>query len=69
MKYKTLADLITAYRSEELSSENSKMYLDANDATLTVSLGSDKYENVFTADPSDLIMQCLDLFGIPWEWS
>lgn len=69
MKYKTLADLINAYHSGELTRDTARMYLDANDATVTVSLGDDEYEDVFTIDPSDLITECLTLLGIPWEWS
>lgn len=73
MKYKTLAELVSAYSSGELSPENSKMYLDANDATVTHHSPDDpdwlKAVDVFSMRPHDLLGQCLDLLGIPYEWS
>lgn len=61
MKYRSIAALVEAYRSGELSF-NDRLVLD-NDLTF-VYAGE---ECVYRSDPGDDFTDALDLLNIPWE--
>jgi hypothetical protein len=62
MKYRTLADLINAYHSGELSHRADKLTID-NDSVYVY----DGYNETFEMHPHDLLRQALDLLQVPWE--
>lgn len=61
MKYKTLEELIEAYRSEELSGD---CWLSIDNDTTFVYVND---EEVFSMDPNDLLAEALYLLGVPSE--
>ena len=69
MKYNTLAELLAAYKSGELSKED-KLSID-NDCTSVSTVDpedDDDYITVFEGGiPEELLKQALDLLGIPNE--
>lgn len=69
MRYATLADLQEAYASGELNRETEKLLLD-NDDTFVYTEDTDEIEGleVFNGGlPEDLLIEALDLLGIPNE--
>jgi hypothetical protein len=64
----TLAELRDAYARKEITQP---MFLDANDARVEIPEDEDwiNATTVFTMDPHELLLEALDLLGIPWEWS
>lgn len=72
-RYRTLADLKAAYDSGELPRE-AKLYLD-NDYS-SVHIGEADEDGDFDSSvlvyqgngPAELIMEALDLLGIPWAY-
>lgn len=60
-KYKTLAELKAAYESRELSREY-PLVLDNDSSSVWT-----EDESVYEGDPRDVLVEALNLLGIPWE--
>lgn len=67
-KYDTLAQLRDGYHHGEIP-RSSALILDNDNTYVYVSDSDydDDISNVFQMHPSDLLMQALDLLGIPYE--
>lgn len=70
MRYKTVADLVAAFKAGDLTPDANELSLD-NDCAAVYVHDEDwtpaSTEKVFDAHPDDLLEQCLTLLGIPWE--
>ena len=69
MKYNTLAELLAAYKSGELSKENPlRIDNDYSAVSIPDPEDDDDYIDVFRAGlPEDLLKEALDLLSIPNE--